>query len=168
MPHDAAILAEIRERALRVLLYSPDQEPYREVGPDFVCGKCHGAGRLICKTCKGTGVTAKLKKPCGPCAGEKSVACETCGSSGTLTEAELPWNCRYCAVARHCWEKANLRIELDERRPRYIVERAAFEASGIQVHWVPSEAPVHDPMMAQAAALAEPAQATEAEQPALV
>jgi hypothetical protein len=58
-PYDPAILAECRERVVRVLTWDPSQEPYREYGPpSFTCEKCgrHARskkrGERICGDCK--------------------------------------------------------------------------------------------------------------------
>jgi hypothetical protein len=144
-PYDAGVLDRIRDRILAVLLFDADPGPEgykrwtREYGPSFTCGKCAGAGARPCSSCKGSGVTAKLKKPCGAqgCRGGR-VACDACGGTGQVDRAELRYPCSYCPVVDTCWAHAGLTLELDSK-PHYYVTRAAYEAAGLS--FTPAEAP---------------------------
>lgn len=143
-PYDPAILAECRERVLRVLTWDPTQEPYREYGPaPFTCEKCAGAGRVLCKQCKGTGETPKTKKACGPCGGAKTVACELCGATGNITEraiAQMP--CGYCSVKMACFAKVGIEKRFIVGRygpkPAWVIGREAWEKAGLTIHTPPS------------------------------
>lgn len=143
-PYDPAILAECRERVVRVLTWDPTQEPYREYGPaPFLCAKCRGAGRVPCKQCKGTGETPKTKKPCGPCGGAKAVACEPCGATGHVAERSLPpMPCSYCAVKTTCFAKADLEkhfvVGRFGQKPSWVIGREAWEKAGVEIHTPPS------------------------------
>jgi hypothetical protein len=125
-PRDPSLLAQARERILRVLLYEPPQDPqerlsgwWREYGPNF-----------LCQTCGGTGTQTMQKSGHQPL--KKPKPCEECGQTGILEEAELPWQCSYCpCVLSACYPFA--RLEVTEQ-PRYIVARKDVETAGITIH----------------------------------
>mgnify|MGYP001616509261 FL=1 len=125
-PRDPAVLAQARERILRVLLHEPPDDPqarllgwWREYGPTFACPTCGGTGL---QTMQKSG-RQPLKKP---------KPCEDCNQTGWREEADLPWQCSYCpCVLSACYPFA--RLELTDQ-PRYIVKRADFQASGVTVH----------------------------------
>ncbi len=157
-PFRPDVLEELRANVRQVLFYEPtdrDREPgspgwSREYGPTFACGKCGGQGRRVCSSCKGSGVTAKLKKVCGAkgCQGGQT-PCEPCESRGRLDEVELPkYPCGYCPVVRHCWPEVRLEVA---RRPMFYVRREAVEAAGIR--WIVVE-PSEEAAVAIAAAAA--------------
>lgn len=130
-PNDPVLMASIQARVRRVLLAKPG-EWHREYGPGFQCGTCAGKGTKVCRTCKGAGVSAKLKKPCGgECGGAGSLTCPACEGSGTMPEAELGFPCSYCPVIRHCYGQAGLRLEVD-RSPHFYVDRLKYQAAGLE------------------------------------
>ena len=143
-PYDPVILAECRERVVRVLTWDPTQEPYREYGPaPFTCEKCRGAGKVVCKQCKGIGETPKTKKPCGPCGGAKTVACEPCGASGQVAERTLPpMPCSYCSVKVACFAKAGVEkrfvVSRFGQRPAWVIGREAWKSAALPIHTPPS------------------------------
>lgn len=143
-PYDPAILAECRERVVRVLTWDPSQPPYREYGPaPFVCEKCRGAGKVVCKQCKGTGETPKTKKPCGPCGGAKMLPCEPCGALGQVAERTLPpMPCSYCAVKAKCFEPAGLEkrfvVSRYGQKPAWVIGREAWGKAALTIHTPPS------------------------------
>ncbi len=143
-PYDPMILAECRERVVRVLTWDPNQEPYREYGPaSFTCEKCSGKARVTCKQCKGTGETPKTKKPCGPCGGAKTIPCEPCGATGKLAERMLPpMPCAYCGVKSKCFERAGIEkrfvVGRYGQRPAWVIGREAWEKAGLEIHTPPS------------------------------
>ena len=116
-PFESALLDQARARVKRILLAEPNQLPMREYGPSFVCETCEGTGTQT--KAKNTGeLLKKGPKPCGDC------------TAGQREEADLPFQCSYCPyVAGACW-KGLFRLELTDR-PRYIVTRDAYLASGL-------------------------------------
>lgn len=125
-PRDPVVLAQARERILRVLLYEPPEDPqarflgwWREYGATFVCVTCGGTGTQTMR--KDGGKPLKQPKPC-----------EDCNKTGMRDEADLPWQCRYCpCVLSACYPFARLEVT-DE--PRYIVKRTDWEAAGLTIH----------------------------------
>ena len=103
----------------RILLATPTQLPAREYGPSFACPTCEATGRQ--ERTKGT--REPLKRGGKPCV--------DCGATGTLTEAPLPWNCRYCAFVGTCWPMAQLSFDEGER-PVYTVKRSEVEGIAVQ------------------------------------
>ena len=72
-PWDPDVVQQMRDRALRVLLFDGDFATVsREYGPDFRCLKCAGQGHRECGLCHGTGLAPRTKspKPCSRCASE--------------------------------------------------------------------------------------------------
>jgi len=45
--------------------------------PEDLCAECHGAGKVICPTCKGTGRDPASAKDCPTCHGNETVPCTT-------------------------------------------------------------------------------------------
>lgn len=134
-PRDARLLEEARARILRVLLFEPPAEPQarlrawgREYGPDFTC-----------ETCEGTGTQTLAKNaPRAPL--KKAKPCEDCGATGQLSEVELPaMPCGYCPVTTTCYPFARLELTT---KPRYVVTREAWEASGLTFSAPKSAEPV--------------------------
>ena len=169
-PHDPRLLDEIRQRIKTVLFWRPGKPLPREAGPSFVCEKCGGLGERTCGQCHGTGKTAKLGKPCGPCGGKRTVTCDKC-TQGLLDEAPLPpMPCSYCGVKEACYgaplaatgiEEA-FRLEVAENRaPKWVVKRAAWEKAGLS-YVIPPSHRRGEPAPAPAPVEALP------EQPALV
>lgn len=137
-PDDPILRTAIGERIRRVLFARPG-EWFREYGPEFACVKCGGTGELVCRHCGGTGVTKKLGKPCGgECKDTRSgkLPCPGCQGKGALDEAELGFPCSYCPVIGSCWERAGLRLEIDEK-PHYYVNRERYAGAGLS--FVPPE-----------------------------
>ncbi len=117
-PYNPAILGQIRERILRVLLARPG-EWFREYGPDFTCKVCQGTGLQTLQ--KGKREPLKTPKPCADC-----------GQSGSQPEADLPaFPCGYCPVVQFCWEKAGVKLVVEGEKPRWTVSREAYSASGL-------------------------------------
>lgn len=119
-PYAPHLLEEIRARIIRVLLADPDQTTWRrEYGPSFLCKVCGGAGTQT--TRKGTRVLLKAPKPC-----------EDCSMTGKMETAVLPeFPCSYCNCVQSCWEGAGVRLEIVGNRPKYVVSRDKYEASGL-------------------------------------
>lgn len=115
-PYDQTILRQIRERVLRVLLVNPG-EWFREYGPRFICRVCDGTGTQTRQ--KGKHELLKKAKPC-----------EDCGQTGKTDEADLGFPCSFCSVVMYCYRDAEVRREISAK-PRLIVKRAAYEASGL-------------------------------------
>ena len=121
-PYAPALLDQARARILRVLLHEPPSTWAREAGPEFTCAVCRGTGT---QTMRKDG-SELLKKP-KPCA--------DCNETGRLEETELPsFPCGYCPVVHACYPFARLEVT---DKPRYLVQRADYEASGIT--WTPPE-----------------------------
>lgn len=155
-PFDPELLAAIRARIRRVLLFAPTPEMLRpgapgwdrEYGPDFRCARCGGQGRRVCPTCKGRGTTPK-GKVCGvdskepgvrTCQGATTVTCGDCMGAGQLAEAPLPvFPCGYCPVRAFCWPMARMEFARADftARPVFMVSRQDVEAAGLT--WVPAE-----------------------------
>lgn len=137
-PYDDALVAAIQERIRRVLLWDGDRRNlHREAGPVFLCRSCGGGGEKTCGTCKGTGLTAKLKKPCGAngCNGSGRISCAACLGRGVLDETVFPvFPCGYCPVIHACWQKPDgsplYRLEVTDK-PKYIVARTDWDAAGL-------------------------------------
>src|SRR5438094_3181131 len=118
-PFEPRLLDEARGRVKRVLLATPLNLPAREYGPSFACPTCEATGRQ--ERTKGTREPLKKgPKPCGDC-----------GATGTLSEAPLPWQCRYCAFVGICWPMAHLSLDEGER-PVYTVNRESVEGIAVQ------------------------------------
>lgn len=119
-PYAPAVLEEIRARILRVLLAEDKPETWhREYGPSFQCKQCRGTGTQ--STRKGSKILLLKPKPCTGCA-----------ESGQMPEAELPeFPCGYCPVVLTCWEKAEVKLDITKKKPRYTVQRAAYETAGL-------------------------------------
>jgi hypothetical protein len=119
-PYAPSILDEIRARIIRVLLAEPDPATWRrEYGPSFECKQCGGTGTQTLR--KGSRVMLKVAKPC--------VGCD---QSGKKPDAELPeFPCGYCPVVMTCWEKAGVTLDITRPKPKYVVQRAAYEAAGL-------------------------------------
>ena len=118
-PFEPRLLDEARGRVRRILLATPTNLPAREYGPSFACPTCEATGRQERR--KGTGEPLKRgPRPCGDCE-----------ATGTLTEAPLPWQCRYCAFVGHCWPTATLSFDEGER-PVYTVTREEVEGIAVQ------------------------------------
>ena len=118
-PFEPRLLDEARGRVKRILLATPTQLPAREYGPSFACPTCEATGRQ--ERTKGTREPLKRgPRPCGDC-----------GATGTLSEAPLPWQCRYCAFVGICWPMAQLSFDEGER-PVYTVKRDHVEGIAVQ------------------------------------
>ena len=115
-PFEPALLEHARARVRKILTAEPEKLPAREYGPSFTCETC--GGTTIQTKAKNTGeLLKKGPKPCVDCTG------------GMLDEADLPWQCSYCPFIGSCW-KGVFTLELTDR-PRYIVQRDAYLASGL-------------------------------------
>ena len=129
-PWDEGIVQQMRERALRVLLFNGDfATVHREYGPpSFTCADCEGTGTQ--KFRKGTVILLKKAKPC-----------EACGQTGIVEERELgAFPCGYCSVAvTTCWASAGVRRVIDSR-PHLFITREGWEKSGLS--FTPPEPPV--------------------------
>ncbi len=144
-PYEAmeGVLASITQRILRVLTADPARGWHREYGPDFRCRRCAGAGRLTCSYCRGTGVSVKSGKVCGACGpkGKNSISVQGqircsdakggCAGRGILDQADLSFPCAYCMVWEHCLGAAGAWRVIEKRRPRLLVTRAGWQASGL-------------------------------------
>lgn len=132
-PFEPELLDEARARVRRILMSTPTQLAPREHGPSFTCGRCDGTGTQTKQ--KRGGLPLKKAKPCEDCEVSDGTTVLTAGTpTGQLKEAELPWQCRYCAFIHHCWGELQPRLSFDrEFKPHFWVTRRAFDASGITV-----------------------------------
>lgn len=168
-PYSDADLASIHARILAVLTVQapPLADPKtrlpilppvnwfrREYGPTFTCLKCAGAGRRRCGYCKGTGMSARTKKPtqCSRCrpGGQDavgvlgSVRCSGCNGLGHLDKVQLPaYPCGYCSTVMFCYGPAKVE-RIIGRRPEHWVRYDDYVASGIEF-FPPEAAAVIDP-----------------------
>lgn len=155
-PWDPDVVQQMRDRALRVLLFDGDFSTVtREYGPDFRCPKCAGQGRRECGLCHGTGLSkAKTPKPCSRCMSEPKEGksdlrspvrghqrCVDCQGQGLLERVELgAFPCGYCSVAvPTCWAPTGVERVIDSR-PHLFITRANWEQSGLT--FTPPEPPV--------------------------
>ncbi len=138
------VIADIHRRVLRVLTADPARGWTREYGPDFRCQRCAGQGRLTCAHCRGTGISLKSGKACGACGAKGKntigvlgqVRCSGarggCAGRGILDQVTLGWECSYCPVAvSSCLASAGVTRIIEKRRPRLLVTRAGWQASGL-------------------------------------
>lgn len=141
-PYAPAVLEEIRARIVRVLLAEDDPATWRrEYGPTFHCKQCGGTGTQT--TRKGSKVLLKAAKPC-----------VGCSQSGSMPEAELPeFPCGYCPVVMTCWEKAGVTLDITRKKPKYVVQRGAYEAAGLTFY--PPTMPPEIPEPAEEVEIAE-------------
>lgn len=156
VPFDASLLDAIRHRVRRVLLVGEHGPWYREAGPDFRCSDCLGQGELTCRNCNGTGVgkTSTTGRQCGRCKGTLKQKCEKCEGKGWFDEVALPqMPCVYCPVTRVCYPFARLVVT---DKPRYLVTRSDWIASGLTFHPPEGPAPVPPPPVLASASASVP------------
>ena len=119
-PFEPHLLEQARQRVRAILRATPTQLPEREYGPTFTCETCAGTGTQTNNKQNGE----PLKRGPKPCA--------DCDATGNLSEAELPWQCRYCAYVRTCWDKPTITFD-EQGKPHFFTTREQFEASGVTV-----------------------------------
>ena len=141
-PPTPALLSQARERVLLALGATEEILPDREYGPDFSCHDCGGAGTRKCGYCTDEGIsTRSLKDKHGnpkPGTACKRFGCDhgrrACGcDGGRLTETEIGFPCAWCPSLRYCYGDL-VKVEMPKRdygRPRMMIERERYEASGI-------------------------------------